>query len=140
MGDEYEDVKPTTKRDHSEIRQKKEAYGEFMKWGSRRGVLKDLSEIFHVENPPLKFLVPIAQCLSAILNVELDRQDKRRRELLVGWFNKNYERIAPVMPHMILIDGDGRAIGPRAEAFQQFRAEHPCHSVLEYLNDEKDIG
>jgi hypothetical protein len=135
--DPREDVTPATQKDHSEVQQKKEEYGEFMTWGPERGILKDLADMFQIENPPLKFLVPIAQCVSRLIDVELDRQDKRRRELLIGWFNKNYERIQPLLGGLILLDDTGRGTGPRAKDFEKFSAADPNHEVLLYLNEEK---
>jgi hypothetical protein len=134
--DEDGEVKPARQKDHSEIQHKREMYGDFMNWGPDRGILKDLADTFHVENPSLKFLVPIAQAMSATINVELDRQDKRRREFLIAWFNKNYDRIQPLIPHLVLLDEAGRANGPRADAFQKFSDENPSHAAVLYLNDE----
>jgi hypothetical protein len=131
---------PATEKDHSEVRQKKEAYDGYMNWGIDKGVLKDLAEIFHVQNPPLKFLLPIAQCMAVMMNIELDRQDKRRREVLIGWFNKNYDSIGPVMRNMVLIDTHGRANGPLAGGFEQFSVENPSHDVMVYLNGERGIA
>jgi hypothetical protein len=135
--DPRDDVKPATQKDHNEVQQKKEEYGEFMTWGPERGILKDLAETFHIENPSLKYLVPIAQCVSHLTGVDLDRQDKRRRELLIGWFNKHYERVRPLLSGLVLVDDSGKGIGPCAPDFEKFRTDHPNHELLAYLNEEK---
>jgi hypothetical protein len=49
-------------------------------------------------------LLSIAQVLASSAEVKLDRDAKRRKTVLVKWFEENWERIAPFMDYVVLED------------------------------------
>ena len=44
----------------------------------------------------------IAEVLSDLLSINLDREAKRRREVLIKWFDENFEKIEPYLKLIIL--------------------------------------
>lgn len=52
-------------------------------------------------------LLSIAEVLGAQINVKVDREAKRRKEVLIKWFDENLMVILPYFSKMILEDRDG---------------------------------
>ena len=128
MSRREEKNKKAVAKDAEEIEKKKQEYAEYMDW-TDRGILVDLKEMFDMEKPTKDDLKALARIVGEHLNIEVDRQDKRRKEFMVGWFNKNYELIRPVLSQMVLIGKNGEAHGnPEWEEFN----EKNCRIHLRY--------
>jgi hypothetical protein len=119
-------------KDKQEIEEKRKEYSEFAEW-QNKGILHDIVRYFGIENPSLQLLLPIAMNLSHVIQVQLGRQEKRRREFLVGWMNKHYEQIQSYIPHLVLTDDKGVIVGPNVEAWNRYKRENPDAAVLKYL-------
>jgi hypothetical protein len=119
-------------RDQKEIEAKR---GECRPWIESPGhaIIRDLQQYFHIENPPLQLLLEIAMSLANLIGVKLDRQDKRRRELLIGWFNKHYDRICDYVPRMVLRDDNGMMLGPCIDSWKEYTQKNRHADVLQYL-------
>jgi alpha-L-fucosidase len=122
-------------KDKEEIEAKRREYAPFSDW-SNKGILKDLKELFGMENPTLQHLLPIAQTMSHKIKEQLDRQDKRRREFVIGWLNKHYDQIRCYLPRMILRDDQGVLKGPHLDTWEKFEAGNPTADIFQYLNGE----
>ena len=57
-------------------------------------------------------LLSIAQVISFHAKLRLDREAKRRKEVLIKWFQENLSVIRPFLNRLILEDCDGNRIGP----------------------------
>jgi hypothetical protein len=119
-----------------EVESLKQYYGEYAKWGSDKGILKALIDLFKIHNPTLEALRTMANVLSARLELPLGRQEKRRKFLLVGWFNKNFPLIEPLLPNLVIIDDSGTAIGPYTARWHKFAEEEPTSIVMQYIKGE----
>jgi hypothetical protein len=121
-------------KDKQEIEEKRREYREFAEWQGK-GILQDLVQYFGIENPPLQLLLPIAMSLSHMIKVQLGRQEKRRREFLIGWMNKYYDKIRDYIPNMVLKNDKGVITGPHVDAWERFKKANPQADVLKYLAD-----
>jgi hypothetical protein len=113
---------------------KRNEYAAFMNW-TDRGILKDLKELFEIDDPPLPLLLTIARVLSEIIKIPLDRQDKRRREFLVGWFNKHYDHIRPHVSGLVLYHENGELKGKEAQRVTILQDADPERSLIKYLTN-----
>ena len=57
-------------------------------------------------------LLSIAQVITYHAKLKLDREAKRRKEVLIKWFDENYNTIKNLLPKIKLEDGDGNPITP----------------------------
>jgi hypothetical protein len=66
-------------------------------------VWKEITQRFgnNIKQPEL---LSIAQVLASSADVKLDRDAKRRKTVLVKWFEENWERIAPYLDYVVLED------------------------------------
>jgi hypothetical protein len=119
-------------KDKEEIEDKKREYRDFGAW-TDKGILKDLKLLFQIENPSLQLLLPIAMNLSHILNLPLGRQEKRRKNFLIGWLNKHYELIEKFVPRLVIKDDKGNMRGPCLEEWSTFQRANPDADILHYL-------
>ena len=53
-------------------------------------------------------LLCVAEVIGSEIGVKVDREAKRRKEVLIKWFDENYVAIAPVLPRIELEDVDGK--------------------------------
>jgi hypothetical protein len=120
-------------KDKEEINQKRVEYREYIEWKDR-GIVHDLEQHFQVANPTLSLLLPIALSMSSLIRIPIGRQEKRRKELLIGWLNKNYAAIQKYIPRMVIRDEKGDVKGPNVDTWNRFSAEHPDADVISYLN------
>jgi hypothetical protein len=120
-------------KDKEEIDQKRVEYREYIEWKDR-GIVHDLEQHFQVANPTLSLLLPIALSMSSLIKIPIGRQEKRRKELLIGWLNKNYAAIQKYIPRMVIRDERGDVKGPNVDAWKKFNAEHPNADVISFLD------
>lgn len=58
-------------------------------------------------------LLSIAEVIGNQLNIKVDREAKRRKEVLIKWFDENYSSIGPFLDKIVLEDRSGKKIeGP----------------------------
>jgi hypothetical protein len=55
-------------------------------------------------------LLSIAEVLGLRLNLKVDRGAKRRKEVLIKWYEENWDRIPPVWHELALEDDQGRRL------------------------------
>jgi hypothetical protein len=120
-------------KDKEEINQKRIEYREYMQWKGC-GIVHDLEQQFQVTNPTLSLLLPIALSMSKLIDVPIGRQEKRHKDLLIGWLNKNYAAIQKYIPRMVIRDEKGNINGPNADTWKRFTEEHPGTDVLSSLS------
>jgi hypothetical protein len=123
------DKKDANARDRDEVKQKRDEYSAFADWKDR-GILHDLSQIHHINKPTQSLLLKTAMILARFHNVPLDRQDKRRKEVLIGWFNQHYDIFKDTIPKLAMKDKKGGFDGPNREAWKDFRRQNPDHPAV----------
>lgn len=55
-------------------------------------------------------LVQIACCLSKKIGVKVERDAKRRKDLLIRWFQENIEKVSALLPMVVAFGKDGRVL------------------------------
>jgi hypothetical protein len=130
-----------TEKDRQQVSQRRAKYQSSTS-RTDGGILADLKEHFGIENPPLPLLFQIGMNLSKACNVKFPRDERRRRELLIGWLNHNYDTFKACIPKMVIRDEEGNYSGPFRESWESFRANNPDEPVVKYLQGEqlKDDG
>jgi hypothetical protein len=121
-------------KDQKEIEEKKKESREFSDWRDK-GILADFQQLYQIDNPRLHTLLPIAMTMASIIGVSLGRQEKRRRGILIGWFNKNYELIRPLIPMIVFQDDKGNTFGPCSDDWARFQVLHSDSKVAQYVID-----
>jgi hypothetical protein len=53
-------------------------------------------------------LLSVAEVIASQIGVRVDREAKRRKEVLIKWFDENYLAIAPILPRLKLENADGK--------------------------------
>lgn len=112
-----------------EVQMKIEEYKDYMNW-KNHGIVPEMERIFGVKEPVKEELLTLARMISKTLDIELDRQDKRRRDFLIGWFNKNFEIIRPILSKIVRIDPDGVSHGEHAEEWEIFKQTNPTDDLV----------
>ena len=51
-------------------------------------------------------LLSIANVLSSSAKLKLDRDAKRRKTVLIKWFDENWEAIKPFLPYVVLVNAN----------------------------------
>jgi hypothetical protein len=120
-------------KDKREVIQKRWEYDGFMDWRDR-GIVYDLAQMHNVTNPALSLLLPIATAMSARIGVALGRQEKRRRDLLIGWINKHYDQICGYIPRLVFRDETGGMIGACVDEWKRYHERNPAEDIAKYLN------
>jgi hypothetical protein len=95
-----------------------------MRW-SRSPINLAFHALFGISKINKQDLTQIARIISGELDLPLDRAAKRNRKLLNGWFNIQYDVIAPVLRRMAIVKPNGEVYGPMRNAFLQYQAENP---------------
>jgi hypothetical protein len=126
-----------TVKDQEEITQKRLEYRDFTELRDC-GIVHDLEVRYRIANPTLTLLLTIAKAMSSLTGIEIGRQEKRRRDLLIGWFNKHYDAIKTHVPHMVIKDEDGQMKGPAVEQWGEFCTANPNAQILEFLRCPKE--
>jgi alpha-L-fucosidase len=122
-------------KDQEEIEAKRREYAPFLECPDK-GILRDLRDVFDLDGPTLQHLLPIAQTLAHKIGEVLDRQDKRRREFVIGWLNKHYDEIREYIPRLVIRDDRGTLRGPHADALNRYEEENPTAPVFKYINGD----
>jgi hypothetical protein len=94
-----------------------------------RGILYDMDRIHGRSKPSRDLLLRVALVVARVSDLTLGRQEKRLRELLVGWLNEHYEYVEPLIGSMILRDSTGGLSGP-VHLVREYRAQHPEETDL----------
>lgn len=55
-------------------------------------------------------LLSLAEVISIHLGLKVDRDAKRRKEVLIKWFDENFDQILPFLDHVILEDSSGKRL------------------------------
>ena len=55
-------------------------------------------------------LLSLAEVLGHILSIKVDREAKRRKEVLIKWFDENIDKIEPMLDRVIPEDQNGNEI------------------------------
>jgi hypothetical protein len=63
-------------------------------------------------------LLSVAKVIGSELGINIDREAKRRKEVLVKWFDEHYEHLSEILPRITLEDDsgkrmDGASSGPK---------------------------
>jgi hypothetical protein len=120
----------STEKDREEVERKKIQYKDYMEWKDR-GILKDLKDYHGIDNPTRELLVTIAMLMGNECGIRPDRQDKRRRDLMIGWLNLHYEQIRAIVPNIVLRDTKGPMTGPNMDFWNVFRRDNPEHKAVQ---------
>jgi hypothetical protein len=100
------------------------------------GILADLETFHGIETPDRILLVTIAQTLAHLLpDSEFGREEKRRKNLTIGWLNYHYDQIRDYIPNLVITTKTGEALGPQAAEFTRWTSQHPDHPIVQYLNE-----
>jgi hypothetical protein len=126
-----------TTRDQEQIMQKRLEYRDFADLRDH-GIVHDLAVHYGIANPTLPLLLTIAKAMSKLAGIEIGRQEKRRRDLLIGWFNKNYDKIQAHVPHMVIKNEDGEMKGPSLEKWEKYRVANPNAEIFDFLRCPKE--
>jgi hypothetical protein len=105
-----------------------------------RGILADLRQLHGIADPPLALLQTIARCVAAVLSrqgLALGRAELRSRMPLIGWFNRNYNVIEPLIPNVVICDEARRSTGRMAAQFDRYCNQNPNAPVLHFLNGHR---
>jgi hypothetical protein len=132
---DYQKETKVKAKDKEEIEQKWRDYQGYMDW-KEQGILHDLQKIYNILNPTIQLLLPIALNMSALINVPIGRQEKRRRNFLIGWLNKNYDEISKYIPRMVIRDEKGEMKGPNIVTWQRYAQENPDAEIFQYINQD----
>jgi hypothetical protein len=123
-----------TKDDQKQVAIKRKEYADYG-WKDR-GVLVDLKNQFQMTSPNCDTLRAIAVNLSVLTNIKLDHQDKRRREFLVGWCNKHYDVIGPILKRLTIVDDSGEMRGSNKGKLEEYMKENPEVPLVVYIKNE----
>ena len=55
-------------------------------------------------------LLSLAQIIAGQLGLKVDREAKRRKEVLIKWYDENLKAVMEILPYIVLEDGDGNAV------------------------------
>lgn len=117
MSDEARANKERADKDREEVAEKTAMYGSLREWKDK-GIIHEFKETFGVENPTKDDLLALAQIVSKHTSIVLDRQDKRRKNILIGWFNSNWEQIRPLLSRVVVINKN-ETRGERKDAWMK---------------------
>jgi hypothetical protein len=142
MCDDFYDAKPTVSnrqaaKDKQEIAELKEHYGQWMGWKDQ-GILHDLREKHHRDNPSRLLLLSIAMGVAQQDGLKLGRQEKRRRDLLIGWINKHYAHFRDIIHQLVLGDSTGELSGAVSE-LAAYRRARPDDQDVEAMVKDSDF-
>jgi hypothetical protein len=112
------DARDSAAKDKREVMQKRQEYHGFMDW-TDRDIVHDLARLHDIHKPALSLLLPIATTMSARIGVPLGRQEKRRKDLPVGWINKHYDQICGFVPQLVFRDQTRGVKGASVGAMEQ---------------------
>jgi hypothetical protein len=101
---------------------------------NNQGILKDLNDLFQISNPNKRTLLQFALLLSHASDIELGREEKRRRRFLLDWFCKHYAIFQRYIPNIVFIDMKGNTKGPWRESWKRFLAQNPDAGVVQWLD------
>jgi hypothetical protein len=127
------------KRNLAEDRKQRELiearYAEFAEL-KQSGILADLATFYGIKEPDQTLLVTIAQTLAHLLpEIEFGREEKRRKNLTIGWLNYHYDRIRNYIPNLVITTKTGEVVGPQAAQFTYWTSQNPDHPIVQYLNE-----
>jgi hypothetical protein len=120
-------------KDKREVMQKRQEYDGFIDW-TDRGIVHDLARLHDIHKPALSLLLPIATAMSARIGVPLGRQEKRRKDLLVGWINKHYDQICGFVPQLVFRDQTGGLKGASVGEWSRYHEKTPEANLGNFLN------
>jgi hypothetical protein len=116
-------------KDKQEFEMKKREYEGYMDWWDR-GILYDLREIFGIPDPSFEVLLPIGLALARCIKMDLGRQEKRRKPLIIDWINKNYSRVEKYVRRMVICKEQVELRGPNVSVWNAICEEDPTAPVL----------
>jgi hypothetical protein len=100
------------------------------------GILADLATFYGIKEPDRILLVTIAQTFAHLLpEIEFGREEKRRKNLTIGWLNDHYDRIQNYIPNLVITTKTGEVLGPQAAQFIDWTSQNPDHPIVQYLNE-----
>jgi hypothetical protein len=91
---------------------------------TERDILRLLREYHSITNPSHRVLKMIAQTMASSVGLKIGREPSRRKELLIGWMNQNYDDFAPLIDKLVFTDESGQVYGD-IEWLRKYSAEHP---------------
>jgi hypothetical protein len=94
------------KQDKAEVTRLTAYYRPWIDW-TDQGILHDLKVIHDVDDPAKGLLLNIAVSVADQHQIRLGRQEKRRKDLLIGWLNEHHSYCD--VASLILYQGPGCA-------------------------------
>jgi hypothetical protein len=85
----------------------------FRTWPHRNGVEK------------LNFSALAGEAAAECIGVPLDHDAKRRKIHTLGWLNKHFDAINPILPQFVFEDNQGNVVGQMAEQYKAGKAANP---------------
>jgi hypothetical protein len=100
------------------------------------GIVPWMQSHLGVEKPNPAVLLALALTLSQATGIEIQRQHKRRKDLLIGWFNLNFLRLAPFLAGIVMIDENNVPHGDAAGVWTTYIRNTPNPTLLQYVRDD----
>jgi hypothetical protein len=90
-------------------------YRPFIEW-SEPGILHDLKRFHNVEKPKVALLLAIASGVAQAGGMTMTRDVRRRRDLLIGWINSNYDRFRGIIEEITIAGDEGPTLTEQVQA------------------------
>jgi hypothetical protein len=126
------------KKDQEDIRALRRDYEHFINWRDR-GILHDLEKFHNLRDPTKKLLLGIALGVAWERQLPFGRHERRRKDLLIGWINANYDHFKDIIDTLVLGDTVGPLSGPVDELAGYLRS-HPEDEGVRRLFRESDFN
>jgi hypothetical protein len=99
-------------------------------------ILPALKQIHNIDKPSHAQLLAIARAVSARFGIVLDHEAKRRKSILIGWLNKNFEAFRETIPKIVLEDSRGHVWGPMKAEYEASAAANPNSLARQFLQEQ----
>lgn len=74
-------------------------------------------------------------CTSKIKILALDRESKRRKEVLLKWFDENFSILKPVLDDIVVENEEHNFFGAKADMFKSKNSENDMDDGIYYQDD-----
>jgi hypothetical protein len=95
----------------------RDEYRPFIEW-SDQGILHDLKRMHRVERPSLPLLLALAVPVAEAAGLKITRDIRDRRDLLIGWINRNYDRFRGIIEMIRIFDKTGSTVEEQVQSMR----------------------
>lgn len=127
-------------RNRKEVDELREKYKEYMNWKDK-GIEHELRTVFGIESASLSFLIGVTDTIIKAIgdkSLATGRQEKRHRDLMVGWMNVYWDRLQPFMHKLVIESSDHKFPGPAGERWKAYRSTHLTANLEDFLLYQPD--